>query len=41
MNASSVAAIAALSALFFGDELPFRKFVGVVGVLSGLVLLLI
>lgn len=39
INASSISAIALFSALFFGDELTKQKFVGIIGVTIGLILL--
>lgn len=40
-NTASVAAIAFLAAVFYGDELTPKKSVGIVGVIGGLILLLI
>ncbi len=41
INAASIAVVTLLSAWFFGDELTLRKFLGVVGVIGGLALLVL
>lgn len=41
VNAASIAALAPLSSAIFRDPLPWRKFVGVIGVVFGLLLLFI
>lgn len=41
INASSVSLITLLSALFYKDDLSIKKFIGVIGVIGGLILLLI
>ena len=41
MNASSIGLVVIGSAIFFKDELTLRKFIGVIGVIAGLVLIVI
>lgn len=41
INAASIAGVTACSSLIFGDELTTKKFIGVIGVIAGLIILVI